>query len=293
MLIDLQKLETGFCDRLRQITFCIALAKLKRIKTLSIYELKNKECPFKFIDYCKIKNFKIKELKKNPHSNASIQMTPYNSSLSIANCILHNPYKEIDNKLLLSEWIKSYKDIIFSNSIKKKVKNAINKKKNFIGLHIRLTDKVVTLFNKVKHSFEKDLITISEYDYLKKNLIKYLDRNFTAKNVFIASDDKKAKKDLSKILLRSRYNFFYNDAKFTNKFRQTNGADFLIDLLILSKSKGILTTGGNVSLTASLISAKKIKIYNYSKSGILNNIFYLSSKFFKIIKIILKKIFNY
>lgn len=289
MLIDLQKLDTGFCDRLRQITFCIALAKLKRIKTLSIYEIKNKECPFKFIDYCKIKNIKIIESKKNLHSNASIQMTPYNSSLSLANCILHNPYKEIDNKLLLSEWIKSYKDIIFSNAIKKKVKNVINKKTNFIGIHIRLTDKVVTLFNKIKYSFEKNLITISEYHCLKKNLIKYLDRNFTAKNIFIASDDKKAKKDLSKILLRSKYNFFYNDVKFTNKFRQTTGADFLIDLLILSKSKGILTTGGNVSLTASLISAKKIKIYNYSKSGTLNNIYYLSSKFFNIIKIILKK----
>jgi hypothetical protein len=289
MLIDLQKLDTGFCDRLRQITFCIALAKLKRIKTLSIYEIKNKECPFKFIDYCTIKNIKIIELKKNLHSNASIQMTPYNSSLSLANCILHNPYKEIDNKLLLSEWIKSYKDIIFSNVIKKKVKNVINKKTNFIGIHIRLTDKVVTLFNKIKYSFEKDLITISEYDYLKKNLIKYLDRNFTAKNVFIASDDKKAKKDLLKIFLRSKYNFFYNDIKFTNKFRQTTGVDFLIDLLVLSKSKGILTTGGNVSLTASLISAKKIKIYNYSKSGTLNNIYYLCSKFFNIIKIILKK----
>lgn len=168
MLIDLQKLDTGFCDRLRQITFCIALAKLKKIKTLSIYELKNKECPFKFIDYCRIKNFKIIELKKNLHINASIQMTPYNSSLSLANCILHNPYKEIDNKLLLSEWIKSYKDIIFSNAIKKKVKNVINKKTNFIGIHIRLTDKVVTLFNKIKYSFEKDLITISEYDCLKK-----------------------------------------------------------------------------------------------------------------------------
>ena len=289
MLIDLQKLDTGFCDRLRQITFCIALAKLKRIKTLSIYEIKNKECPFKFIDYCKIKNIKIIELKKNLHSNASIQMTPYNSSLSLPNCILHNPYKEIDNKLLLSEWIKSYKDIIFSNAIKKKVKDVINKKTNFISVQIRLTDKVVTLFNKIKYSFEKDLITISEYDYLKKNLLKYLDRNFTAKNVFIASDDKKAKKDLFKILLRSKYNFFYNDVKFTNKFRQTSGADFLIDLLVLSKSKGILTTGGNVSLTASLISAKKIKIYNYSKSGTSNNIYYLSSKFLNIIKIILKK----
>jgi hypothetical protein len=289
MYIDLSKMKSGFCDRLRQITFCIALAKLKRIKTLSIYELKNKECPFKFIDYCRIKNFKIIELKKKLHSNASIQMTPYNSSLSLVNCTLHNPYKEIDNKLLLFEWIKSYKDIIFSDAIKNKVKNVINKKTNFIGVHIRLTDKVDTLFNKIKYSFEKDLITISEYDYLKNNLIKYLDRIFSSKNIFIASDDKKAKKDLSKILLRSKYNFFSNNVKFTNKFRQTTGADFLIDLLILSKSKGILTTGGNVSLTASLISTKKIKIYNYSKSGILNNIYYLSSKFFNIIRIILKK----
>lgn len=283
MLIDLQKIDTGFCDRLRQVTFCIALAKLKKIRKLSIYEIKNKECPFRFIDYCEIKNFKILELKKKPVSNLNIQMTPYNSSLNMTNCMLHNPYKELDNKLLLFEWEKSYKDIIFSKEIQKKANNIIGKKKYFIGIHLRLTDKIASYIDKIRYSFEKDIITVSEYKYLKKNLIKYLKKFFISKNIFIASDDRSAKKEVSRILLRSKYNFFSNNNKFSNKFRQTSGKDFLIDLLVLSKSIGILTTGGNVAYTASLISPKKIKIYNYSKSGALNITLYLVSKFLNIV----------
>ena len=59
MHIDLSKISSGFSDRLRAITFHIALSKFIYAKSFTIYEKKNIQCPFRFADYCKIKNKKI------------------------------------------------------------------------------------------------------------------------------------------------------------------------------------------------------------------------------------------
>ena len=64
MYVDLSNMNSGFCDRLRQLTFCIAyeMMQKKKIRVIEIYEKKNKECPFFISDLIKIKNFKIKIL---------------------------------------------------------------------------------------------------------------------------------------------------------------------------------------------------------------------------------------
>ena len=65
MYIDLSKIKSGFSDRLRAITFHIALVKFKKkINYFLIFEKKNYQCPFRFVDHCKIRNIKIKEKKK-------------------------------------------------------------------------------------------------------------------------------------------------------------------------------------------------------------------------------------
>ena len=46
MHIDLSKIKSGFSDRLRAITFHIALTKFKKKTYFSIYEKKNYQCPF-------------------------------------------------------------------------------------------------------------------------------------------------------------------------------------------------------------------------------------------------------
>ena len=61
MYIDLSNMNSGFCDRLRQITFCIALHKLKKLreKKIGIFEITNSECPYKFSTLLNIKGFKV------------------------------------------------------------------------------------------------------------------------------------------------------------------------------------------------------------------------------------------
>ena len=66
MYIDLSKMNSGFCDRLRQVTFCIAYEQLKnnKFKLIEIYEKKNSECPFYISELINIKNYLIKNVKK-------------------------------------------------------------------------------------------------------------------------------------------------------------------------------------------------------------------------------------
>jgi len=66
IVADLSLMTSGFCDRLRLVSFALAVLKLKypKSKTLYIFEKKNKECPGVFLDVARIKNFKLISLKK-------------------------------------------------------------------------------------------------------------------------------------------------------------------------------------------------------------------------------------
>ena len=50
MYVDLSNMYSGFCDRLRQLTFCIAYETLqkKQLSVIEIFENKNAECPLHF-----------------------------------------------------------------------------------------------------------------------------------------------------------------------------------------------------------------------------------------------------
>ena len=66
MYVDLTNMNSGFCDRLRQLTFCIAFEKLqnKKINLINIYEKKNSECPYYISELIDIKGCKLKNIKK-------------------------------------------------------------------------------------------------------------------------------------------------------------------------------------------------------------------------------------
>ena len=120
MVIDLSKMHSGFCDRLRLITFVVALSRLKYKKNfIKIYEKKSKECPYLFKSLCDVKNFNIKKINKISKKDLNITMNPYNSSLNKNNVEKLNPFKELETKALYNEWRKSYKLIEPKTNIKK------------------------------------------------------------------------------------------------------------------------------------------------------------------------------
>lgn len=262
MIVDLSNISSGFSDRLRAITFYIAINKLmlgKKSKLFFIYEKKSKECPFRFIDYCNIRNIKIIKLKKRRKS--FINLTSYNTEISLKNATNNNPFKTINSQILFEEWKKSYENIIPGKIIRSKIKKN-NLPKNFVGLHLRTTDRTLNLLNILNIQF-RDSIFNFQLEFFKRKINYILQKNTKLKNIYIAADSKKIRDFIIKVLKKSNYKIFINNSKYKKGFRKTSGEDFLIDFFSLSQGKMILSTVG-AGVTQSIFFMKKTKIINWN-----------------------------
>jgi hypothetical protein len=286
--------DSGFSDKLRIVTFFIAINKLRNNKNKKIYffDIKTKGCPYRFIDNFSIKNYKIKTVNTKPKDIFSLN--PYNSQINLKNCKVHNIYKNIDNKKLLNNWKNSYTKIIPGKIIKKKIKK-IQLPKKYIGIHIRSTDRLIYCSSFIKDIQHKDMIFDLQLNNFKKKIANIIASKNDIKNIYIASDDYKIKKELINNLKKNNFNVYYNNNKFfVQRFRQTTGQDFAVDLACLAKSQLILTTtGAGVTDTAYLMSNQKIKIYKYINQ--INRFFFLRvlTLFIFFSKIFFNKIKNY
>jgi len=103
MFVNLTKISSGFSEKLRVITYFIALiVLLKKKKFLNILDRKTIECPYYFNNHFKIKDFKC--FYGNPKKKDNlIEMNTYNSFPNLNNCILHNQYK-LNNNKLIKQW---------------------------------------------------------------------------------------------------------------------------------------------------------------------------------------------
>lgn len=284
MIVDLTHIKSGFSDRLRAITFHIALNNLNlksKSKIFYIHEKRTKECPFRFIDYCKIKNIKIIPLKKRIKS--SVILNSYNTEINLKNTVKNNPYKSINNISLLREWKKSYKKILPGKKITLSI-DKIKKPKNLIGIHLRTTDRTLKLKNIINIQFQDTIYDI-QLEYFKKNIDKIIRENTSINNIYVASDSKVIKNYIIKRLKDKKYNVYYNNSIFTRKFRETSGKDFLIDFFTLLKCELILSTVG-AGVTKSIYLMKKKKIINWNNK--VNRFIFL--RIFSLLLIFLKKI---
>lgn len=263
MYVDLSKMYSGFCDRLRQLTFCIAYEKLqnRKIKIIEVYEKKNQESPYYISELIEIKNCKIKNVKKK--KTKVIKMDPFNSELSIKNCYKYN-YKKLDNIKLLKEWKKAYKIIQPKKKIRLKL-NKILKNKKYVSIHIRLTDKLVNFKNHFLEIPSKDVIYPKQFEEFSSSIETLIPKKF--KYIYLSSDENIYRKKIKKKLI-NKFKFIERNIKYKKgKLRQTSGEDFIIDLFAMSKSSLIISsTGGNVPYASNLISGLKqnyIKWINY------------------------------
>ena len=212
MIIDLSKIKSGFSDKLRAVTYCIALNKLNNKKDINffIYETKTKECPFKFIDLSKKKNIKIIKLKNKKKSN--IKLNSYNTEINLENCIKNNPVKYIDNQELFTEWKKSYAQIQPIDEIIKKIKK-IGLPKKYIGLHIRSTDRKIEFKNFYKLQFV-DTIYEFQLHYFVRNIDTILSKITKIRNIYIASDDFIIKDKIIKKFKDSNFRIYFDKSIF-------------------------------------------------------------------------------
>ena len=276
MHINLLNIKSGFSDRLRAVTYYIALNKLLKNKNIYfITQKKTRECNFKFQDYCYIKNSNF--IKYNRFKKKEINLNSYNSSINLKNCISNNVYHEIDSKKLFLEWKKSYRKIFPKKKISQLIKK-INLPKNYFSIHFRTTDKVIKSNNFIKKIKYSDNIFSFQLNYLVKNLIKNIKKYTGKKNIFVASDDIKLKKKIINLLKANGYNVYYHHSKFNLKnYRQTSGKDFIVDLFCIAKSNLVISTvGAGVIQSAYYLSKEKLKVV------IINNQFNLMV-FFRLI----------
>lgn len=270
MIVDLTNIISGFSEKLRVITFFIAVIILKKKKKiLKIIDKRTPECPYFFNDLLKIKGF-ISYNNKFKKNNNLIQINTYNSFPNAKNCSTHNQFG-LNNQILLRKWKYSYKYLTPKNEIKKKIK-LINLPKNYLSIHLRSTDRMINwkdFFKKVDH---KDLILNLQLDFFQKNIVRIIKKYSNIKNIFVSSDDKTLKKKIINTLIKNNFSVYYNKSLFKKKFRQTSGEDFIIDLFCIAKGRLIIsTTGGGVTFAAGLIN-KKTKIVKFIDEI---NVFYI------------------
>lgn len=285
MYIDLSKLTDGFSSKLRIISFFLAIIKINKLKKeIFIYEKKTRDCPFLFTDHCLIKNFKIIKLNNRPKTE--IIFTPYNYNTELKK--LKNKYlinfKKDEKFKIFSK--KLYRNFIPNKKIEKKIK-AIKLPKNFVGIHIRSTDRELKIQNFLSKIQFEHMIFNFHIEHMITNIFSFLKSKTKIRSIFISSDNKNYKEDIKR-KIRNRLKIFYNNSKYkTKSFRQTNGEDFVTELFCLSKSKIIISTlGGAVPITACLISKNSIKLYKWTD---LLNIYF----FFKILILIIFNLKKY
>lgn len=288
MILDLSELTDGFSSKLKVISYYIAVIEIRNLKKeLFIYEKKTKEAPFLFTDLCYVKKFRVFKLKNKPKSE--IIFNPYNHSIAINNLKKSNFIKDNQNSKFNSISELSYQNYMPKKIIKNKIKK-IKLPKTFVSMHIRATDRQIKLKNFIRKIQFEEMIFDFQVNHMIRNIQNFINSKKLVKNVFICSDDNFYKKSALN-LLSSKLSVFQNRSKFNkNKFRQTNGIDFVTELFCLSKSQSIISTvGGAVTQSAYLISGKKIKVYKWTD---LKNFFYLF-KFIILSIYILKKIKNF
>jgi len=273
MYVDLTNMNSGFCDRLRQLTFCIAFEKLqnKKINLINIYEKKNSECPYYISELIDIKGCKLKNIKKK--NIQTIRMDPFNSDISIANCVKYNS-KKLDNIKLLKMWKKAYRMIQPKKKIMTRLKSII-KYREYVAIHIRLTDKLVSFRDYIFELPKKDVIYNNQFKEFLENVQLIIPKKY--KYIYISSDESIYKNKIKK-LFNNKYKFLDRKIAYNkNKLRQTSGDDFMIDLFSIAKSSLIISsTGGNVPYTSNLISGLNqnyIKWVNFkTKYKLINNL---------------------
>jgi hypothetical protein len=264
MIIDLSRLTDGFSSRLRVISLFLAIIKIRKLKKkLFIYEKKTKECPFLFSDFYKVRHFKLFKLKKKPKN--CIKFNSYNID---ALKTLKRKYdiKINNNKKFFLRANLLYKNFIPNNKIHQKIIK-LKLPKKFISIHIRTTDRMLNIKNFLSKIQFPEMIFDFQINNMLNNLPNFINSKSKIKNLFICSDDKYYKEKLLEKLSKN-YNIFSNNTLYKiNKFRQTNGVDFLTELFCLSKSQIIISTvGGAVPNSACLMSKKKIKIYKWTNN---------------------------
>jgi len=259
VIVDLTRHESGFCDRLRQVTFCIAVAGLRGDRTLHMRERLTPQGPFSFVDVCEVDGFEVRPW--SPDAGGAAIAMGLDCHPDLASARRYRPRDlDVDDARLLQLWLEAYGKLRPRPSLRAKV-DALEIGAGCIGVHLRWTDKV----NAATHrkSWEIYPGERASVERALSRLVRRRARGLTAAEVFIAADDCGAKEDWTRRLAAEGIRVVAHEAKFRpDALRQTSGEDFIVDLFALARCGAIVgTTPSYVVRTADWIRGRPKSVF--------------------------------
>jgi hypothetical protein len=248
----------GLSDLLRKIIFCTAVSGLRNDRILYIRQEPTFGCPYSFIDLCDIKGFVLRPWNESLGS-AELTMAANDLSFDSRGVKLYKPRDlTIGDEEFLELWIQSYQLLCPKSHIKSRI-DSLQVDENCIGFHVRRTDKV----NKNPDSWEIHENKKSLLERKSRYAISWVLREHKTRKIFLACDNEQSKLYWTRYLVQKKCTVIANNSFFdSNKFRQTSGEDFIIDLFALARCGVIIQTiPSGVVDTAARINGKNKIVY--------------------------------
>ena len=240
IVVDMLYTQTGFCDRLRLLTFGYTLAKLEQLPLYVVNWNVNEHCPYElpldlFKDFTILTNI-------SENINTLVFNSSPRSPVNYFFCL--HFVKNHNNYFFCEQWRKSYSDIDLNKYCN------VSLPDNTIGIHLRGTDYFY---------FRAHFNNIFKFAFY---LIECYLRFFKPKNVYFATDDEKLILRFKTIVQNYGGNFIKSPHSFdTKKFRQTTLEALLFDICCLSQCKFILSnTFSGVAEMAANISRSSLRV---------------------------------
>lgn len=261
MICNLLKMNTGACDRLRQVTFCAALACLSDDHGLAIHERRTQGGPHLTTELLSIEGLMIRMTEEHavrsmgPHV---IEMTPTTAAIEERTVAAYRPIgvrPDLSNEELVLAWKEIYQLLRPLNHVRRKLDSLLPSSARYVGLHCRTGDKV---HRKARKWFGGTKVPPGKLPaILDKAVAKtrlYAERHGIS-HVFVAADTAKGHSQILTRLRGSGLQIIDQGACFnTEQERQTTADEFAIDLFGLARCDAVIgTIYSGVSQAATLI----------------------------------------
>lgn len=262
VLINYSGFPTGFCDRLRAITFAIAVCEINNLCKIKLNYDVTPESPWEIEKLIAIENISL-ERTRETESLFCVEMTPHDSSPSFVNALVHNGvFRPFSSFKLLLLWKRAYTRLRPADDL------GVFESPS-IGVHIRSGDKLSDRVGLLSTTQE-------EVNYFIQTVVRRfvqtpdVGKSSSLPAAYIASETSEIHNSVVNVLLEEGYRVINRPRNWSrNGIRTTDSRALIEDLFILSRCNKIYSNlGGGVPHTAHLISGRKAQLINFSRRSI-------------------------
>lgn len=254
MVVDLTGFVSGFCDRLRQITFCLAVATVRHDRLLVIRETPDQFCPFRFVDLCTVEGCEVRPWE--PSAGAGEWRMDGGVFPGLPSVRRYKPTDTyLSDEAFLELWLNSYQRLRPSLRVQA-ILDRLVVGPDCLGLHLRFTDKVRETAGAQTVIAPEQRPAVEAMAY---RLLRDQRRRTGLRKVFLAADNAASKEAWARKLREAGCTVVMHAAAFDpSRLRQTSGDDFAVDLFALARCRTIIgTTRSGVVRAATWISGRQ------------------------------------